>query len=104
MTTSQTSVRLRQLPEGRRGLSRSVNKVWAVVTALAVALLILAFRPFISPAPASAQSGTYGFLVPQAGNTEIGGKEFIDMRNGKDYACTYTDCKEYGQFAFAKIK
>ena len=75
-----------------------------LLTVIAVALTVLAFRPIFSPVPASAQSGAYGYLAPQVGNTANGGTEFIDMRNGNDYACTYTECKLYGQFAFAQIK
>ena len=75
-----------------------------VLTVIAVALTVLAFRPIFSPVPASAQTGAYGYLAPQAGNTANGGIDVIDMRNGKDYTCTYTECKLNGQFAFAQIK
>lgn len=74
-----------------------------VLTVIAAALLVIAMKPFFHSTTVNAATVSYSYLSPQAGNTEDNGKEFIDMRNGNDYDCTYKNCKLYGKFAFSTI-
>ena len=62
-----------------------------VLTIIAVFLGILALRPLVRPARASAQSSDYPYLFVEPrtttlrkpdGTTQVEGKVFIDMRNG----------------------
>ena len=78
-----------------------------LLTIIAVALSVIALRPFISAPTVSAQSGgaRFGYLIPDMGiSHEDGGKNFIDMRNGNYIDCYKGSCKVVEHYALDQIK
>jgi hypothetical protein len=84
------------------------NKIHSVLLGIiAVALCLIAIHSIIGePKPVSAQTAgiRFGYLLPQAGNTQRGGTHFIDVRNGNSWDCNYQNCKLDGGFPLEQIK
>ena len=78
-----------------------------LLTIIAMALSVIALRPFISAPVVSAQSSgaRFGYLIPEMGTShQDGGKNFTDMRNGNLIDCYKGSCKVVDHYALDQIK
>jgi hypothetical protein len=70
---------------------RRENLTIYLLSIIAVALLVIALQPLLTPQPVGAQSTLYPFYIEPGselirtpdGTTQVYGKVVIDMRNGK---------------------
>ena len=81
------------------------NLTRALLGIIALALCVIAFRPFLTTAAVSAQAvgAKPGDLWVEAGRSQRGGILLLDMRNGNEWDCD-NDCKMAGHVPLEQIK
>ena len=78
-----------------------------LLTIIAVALSVIAIRPFFPTPTVSAQSNgvKYGYLAPLAVRGDDGMAErFLDYRTGSVWECSFSICSLNGRYPVEQIK
>lgn len=80
--------------------SRALRLLTIFFATLAVAIIT---HVIWQPKSIEADTTSYGYLQPQAGNTDNGGRHFVDLRNGNLWNCDFESCVLEGRPLLFKL-